>query len=140
MTHHLEPLTRFAPVPHSAITLISRALLKRGISLWHGALTVMNDSIFQQRLSQVDPLLWFAYLSNLCEPRYKLTAEGSTTLCKGSSVYKQTHGPASHRPTTGDLLLEARAKTVSSDDTSSEWPDFLQFWRKCSQKTQISCP
>lgn len=49
-------------------TLISKALLKSGISLWHGALTMMNNSIFQQCLPQVDPFLRFAYLPNLCEP------------------------------------------------------------------------
>lgn len=39
----------------------------------------MNNSIFQQRLSQVDPFLWFAYLSNVCEPWYKLTEKENRT-------------------------------------------------------------
>lgn len=38
-------------------------------------LTMMNDAVLQQSLSKVDPFLWFAYLPDFYEPRYKLTTE-----------------------------------------------------------------
>lgn len=114
-------------------TLISKALLKSGISLWHGALTMMNNSIFQQCLSQVDPFLRFAYLPNLCEPRYKLTAkESRTETIVFFSLNISRHISASPQPTTGDTVLEACVKTVVRSDSSSVQLNFVHFWQKCS--------
>lgn len=62
---------------------------------------MMNDSIFQECLSQVDPFLWFAYLSNLSEPGHKLAAKGSRTH-KVSSKWQQALASVSHQPATGD--------------------------------------
>lgn len=80
---------------HSQLsTLIPKALLKSGTSLWHRALTMMNNSIFQQCLSQVDPFLWFAYLPNVCEPWYKLTKkENRTETIIFFSLNISTHKP-----------------------------------------------
>lgn len=43
--------------------------------LQYKTLTMMDDAILQQSLSQIDPFFWFAYLPNFFQPRNKLTGK-----------------------------------------------------------------
>lgn len=55
----------------------------------HETLTMVDETVLQQSLTQIDPFLWFTDFSTLQQPGDKLTA--GHTHARQISVYRTLH-------------------------------------------------